>query len=613
MKRLAHIFVFWIIIIIIIQYIPEILSTAGNSMKKGIDSVVRTTENEISNKIDNAVEGINSGIQNIFRENTTAAPDERVTEVTVRPDFEAQAQFNPISRISEIQELLNALGYNAGKVDGIWGSMTKLAMNNFQTAHNIPITDEINYETYQALLTASGQSDATTVDKCPIHGYTLAFGDECCGCIGEHIFGDDPSLCLSCKMEFEICDHSTGYSEHPHTHAFCTKCGTEFDDLFREDGRELSYCSKCFPQDTLDNDHLSRMAELSMLAYSTRKVFDDPKIQNLIVNPTGTAGIYTLYGEVPYLENGTRWVNALRITQESGYADSLIDVSNTADGKLVMTIAFEGSKEIWNDWIVTDFRTEMTPEGVHKGFATRAKDYIYGIFNGEYYIEATINGISSRYRLSDILGHIQSNKDAHLRITGHSLGGALAQTLAYYLVKGELFCIPSDRIEVYTFASPVPFSYEAVEATKFRNMNIYNFINVQDFVPNFGVTACDGIAARLAELAGYQISAVLHDDDADGGFTRAGTNLGTNIYVNPKDEHLGFTEHFMEEVYLGLIDDYINGNIYSYVFDTDVFFSEYYDLKTHQAKTEFLEVADTIIKALKVTSLGSKVVTKLFQ
>lgn len=202
--------------------------------------------------------------------------------------------------------------------------------------------------------------------------------------------------------------------------------------------------------------------------------------------------------------------------------------------------------------------------------------------------------------------YIQKNKDAHLRITGHSLGGAMAQTLAYYLVKGELYQIPSEQIEVYTFASPTPFGYQAVESATFRNMNIYNFINVQDFVPNFGVTICDGIVVRLAELAGYQLSADFFDNEADGGFTQAGTNLGTNIYVNAGDQHDGFKEHSMNETYLKLVKAYIKGDIEAYEFDTDVFFSKYYDMRSHQAKNSFIDELDHIATVLKITDLFSE-------
>ncbi|MDO4388031.1 MAG: peptidoglycan-binding protein [Eubacteriales bacterium] len=610
MKKMARIVLGFVFLIYMIEALPSLLPSITRAIKTVVGTAGDTLQDTLWDTVDNITDRMP------YKEEQASESPNEPEQKTTEPQF-----IKDKNMIKVAQELLNQLGYDAGTADGILGPKTRSAMNCFQADKGLPVTDDLSDATYKALLAARNGNDVENGDYCPIHGYFYAFGDECCGCIGSHIFGDDPSYCLSCKDEFDVCEHDVSYSEHPHIYAFCTKCGVQFYDQFQDTGRELSYCEECFPQNTLNKEHLLKMAELSLLAYNTRYVVDES--DSVIVKPTGTKGIYTIYGSVPYDGEETRWINALRINQGTGYTESLIDVSNTADGKLIMTISFEGSylpkewpedydeaqqmlKDMTQDWLITDFRTGMNPDGVHKGFASRTFDYIYGIFNGEYYIDATIDGVTDQYRLGDIMAYIQKNKDAHLRITGHSLGGAMAQTLAYYLVKGELYQIPSEQIEVYTFASPTPFGYQAVESATFRNMNIYNFINVQDFVPNFGVTICDGIVVRLAELAGYQLSADFFDNEADGGFTQAGTNLGTNIYVNAGDQHDGFKEHSMNETYLKLVKAYIKGDIEAYEFDTDVFFSKYYDMRSHQAKNSFIDELDHIATVLKITNLFSE-------
>ena len=54
----------------------------------------------------------------------------------------------------------------------------------------------------------------------------------------------------------------------------------------------------------------------------------------------------------------------------------------------------------------------------------------------------------------------------------------------------------------------------------------------------------------------------------------------------------------MNETYLKLVKAYIKGDIEAYEFDTDVFFSKYYDMRSHQAKNSFIDELDHIATVL---------------
>jgi peptidoglycan hydrolase-like protein with peptidoglycan-binding domain len=61
--------------------------------------------------------------------------------------------------IRQAQEKLNAKGYNAGPVDGVWGPKTRAALENFQKAKDITQTGVIDQKT-MAALDINGQQTA---------------------------------------------------------------------------------------------------------------------------------------------------------------------------------------------------------------------------------------------------------------------------------------------------------------------------------------------------------------------------------------------------------------------------------------------------------------------
>ena len=68
---------------------------------------------------------------------------------------QAQAEIRPSSlnkqEIEQVQTNLNKAGFNAKRVDGIWGRETSDALRNFQQAKHLPGNGELNQQTLAAL------------------------------------------------------------------------------------------------------------------------------------------------------------------------------------------------------------------------------------------------------------------------------------------------------------------------------------------------------------------------------------------------------------------------------------------------------------------------------
>ena len=151
-----------------------------------------------------------------------------------------------------------------------------------------------------------------------------------------------------------------------------------------------------------------------------------------------------------------------------------------------------------------------------------------------------------------------------IQVTGHSLGGALAQVFTYYLLTD--YQIDKDQITTFTFASPVPFTKDALRSKVFDDLNVYNFINVRDAVPKYGVveySAVDFISGNgpirdaaketVMNFTYNFIEMIMYDcgikSATPGGFTISGTNMGTNIYMaGTKANDIG-EEHKLENYY----------------------------------------------------------------
>jgi peptidoglycan hydrolase-like protein with peptidoglycan-binding domain len=60
--------------------------------------------------------------------------------------------------IRNIQQSLNRMGFNAGDVDGVWGSETKEALKTFQQRQGLESTGEVDQQTLAALGVGGGQN-----------------------------------------------------------------------------------------------------------------------------------------------------------------------------------------------------------------------------------------------------------------------------------------------------------------------------------------------------------------------------------------------------------------------------------------------------------------------
>ena len=76
-------------------------------------------------------------------------PSQRITNETVQGTG-ALVTVSP-SGVRQIQQQLNRLGYNAGFVNGIWNRSTEIAMTEFQRAHGLDPTGNLNFSSVAAL------------------------------------------------------------------------------------------------------------------------------------------------------------------------------------------------------------------------------------------------------------------------------------------------------------------------------------------------------------------------------------------------------------------------------------------------------------------------------
>lgn len=131
-----------------------------------------------------------------------------------------------------------------------------------------------------------------------------------------------------------------------------------------------------------------------------------------------------------------------------------------------LVVAVRGTKSLAD--LEADLEVDSTPLGspasgvnVHLGFYRRAMDILWAVDR------------------SGGLAHLRESPSARLRLTGHSLGGAVAQILGALVVEQK---IPADRVEIYTFGAP-PFTTDAFSA-KYSAMPIFRVETTGDTIPS---------------------------------------------------------------------------------------------------------------------------------
>lgn len=114
-----------------------------------------------------------------------------------------------------------------------------------------------------------------------------------------------------------------------------------------------------------------------------------------------------------------------------GYTDTQAMVVETDDAVI---IAFRGTQQPM-DWVVDALLGASTPEGIHLGFSTAALS-----------------------AMSDVNAAIAAAPGKKIWLTGHSLGGAVAQATAYYLAAARIVNPAVPPVQgIVTFGSPRVF------------------------------------------------------------------------------------------------------------------------------------------------------------
>lgn len=415
------------------------------------------------------------------------------------------------------------------------------------------------------------------------------------GAYAEEKETEETLICSVTLQDIRVmaCKHENGTHidpEHPHEYIICNSCNQRIQKSNEKD-RVLSSCKQCFSQDGYHQDRAIDMAELNLACYQMGKDINeisDSKIRQIVEELR--AGNYHEYVCLT-AEGGFTHLGWIRNFQNDAkpLTEAMIMVETTGDGELVVTVTFQGSQD-WEDWKADVFESAADVEGIHRKFNKLINRFIKDV------VTESQDKIFDDKTLKELLADISKNKNARLRITGHSMGGSLAQIFAYRMVSD--YGIAPSQIEVYTFAALPPFTHAFIKSHQEQTaqMNVYNYINTSDFAPDVGVTntglrqqyetqKIQNVSIRdliydaqsLEQYGGLEnalylgalatgsgiigsIETILNAlVSGEGGSTITGSNLGTNVFMTSDETILsgGFSVHAME-TYYKLVNRYSN-------------------------------------------------------
>lgn len=191
-----------------------------------------------------------------------------------------------------------------------------------------------------------------------------------------------------------------------------------------------------------------------------------------------------------------------------GHAQTVVAGMMNDQNEPVVLLAFRGSEldDNWmTDWI-NDAHIFGVEDGVHEGFATYAR----AVYNESLSVKLT--GIEGEPTLGQLINMASVGQKVHFILTGHSLGGAMAQVFCSYLVKER--GVPIEQITVYTYASPQPFE-QRFDVRPFENANIYNVRNPYDPVTSVGAVNGQSIGETIWVLSDQQRSQLKGENPED--------------------------------------------------------------------------------------------------
>ncbi|MBR6523756.1 MAG: SH3 domain-containing protein [Clostridia bacterium] len=202
--------------------------------------------------------------------------------------------------------------------------------------------------------------------------------------------------------------------------------------------------------------------------------------------------------------------------------------------KHVLAIAFKGSKDIGDWWV--DGTPILMPsyEGFHIGFYTAASDAHNTVLHNMTFKIG--DGKSITY--DEYIRYAATTDDYYIFVTGHSLGGAVANIyVGEFLAKEGI----RDNAMCYTFATPLICSKKNAEQNKSRN--IFNIINTADNVPNVGYSNGTrlGIDLKGTEEV-YKIDPLLYNHKIEGAYEKV-----TKQVINNIDSQYKYTTSFYEK------------------------------------------------------------------
>lgn len=178
------------------------------------------------------------------------------------------------------------------------------------------------------------------------------------------------------------------------------------------------------------------------------------------------------------------------LTNDGNYAFIATDVPRknyvlAIAGSLVSTGTLLKDWDTFANWVLEDFNI-LT----HKDwpYATTANAYITdGAYIGFTNLQNMKDSLKSKLTVTDYLANVIKNGKKVI-ITGHSLGGNIANVFASYFTSYLTTAkLSSDNVSLYTFAAPAPGNGAFAKDLDIRLPNAWHYQNSLDIIPNFPV------------------------------------------------------------------------------------------------------------------------------